>query len=78
MFFSPLHHHHHHHTVCRVLGLVTSSGSISGLEVFRGVFLGFERLVIPHGEIMNALKSQFQQPGRFFALLISSIQSFDS
>jgi len=75
--FLPLHHHHHHHhhRDCRVFGPLTSAVSINVLEVFREVVLGYERVVIPHGEILNTLKYQLQQPGRFFPLLISNIHS---
>jgi len=38
--------------------------------------LSYERLVIPHGEFLNTLKSQLQQPGRFSSLLVSNIHSF--
>jgi len=54
---------------------VTSSGSSNSLEVFRGVVLGFERLAIPHGEILSTLWAKLQQPGRLFPPLISNIHS---
>jgi hypothetical protein len=55
-------------TQLAVVGPLRSSGSINVLEVFRRDVLGFEGLVIPHGEILNTLKSQLQQPGVFFPL----------
>jgi hypothetical protein len=72
MFFSL---HHHNHPACGVFSPVKSSGPINVLEALSGDVLGFERPVIPYAEVLNTLKSQLQQPGRFFLLLISNIHA---